>query len=203
MPRKQSGPGYRGCARESMTPIMLGDFDQEKRERYLGVLRRFVPTYEDAEDLLQDAYLKAHLAAGTSSDYNPDHGNDTSFGTWIVKIARNANIDRKRKRKRRIDTLSYDQPVNEDGDTHLSHIPNEEMDPEEILIRSELSEAIERQIAALPYIYKNAFLLAVIEDMDYEDASELLRIPMGTLKARIYRARELLKRGLKKYLKEH
>jgi RNA polymerase sigma-70 factor (ECF subfamily) len=145
-----------------------------------------------AEDLTQETFIKAFRAlASFNSDY--------AFSTWLYKIAANNCIDFFRKRK--LATTSLDAPIKaKDGDLQRD-FPTYELGPESELISKEQTSQIQIAIDSLPAKYKQAIILRHSQDKSYEEIAEELRIPLGTVKVRIFRAREMLKARMKEQLR--
>jgi len=158
------------------------------REQIYHFIFRMVKDSAQADDLTQETFIKAFRAlASFNSNY--------AFTTWLYKIAANNCIDFFRKRK--LATTSLDTPIQaKDGELHRD-FPASDQGPESELISREKTSQIERAIDSLPAKYKRAILLRHKEDKSYEEIAEELEIPLGTVKVRIFRAREMLKANLK------
>jgi RNA polymerase sigma-70 factor (ECF subfamily) len=149
---------------------------------------KIVRNPEEANDLVQETFIKAFGSLKTF-----DH--NYRFSTWLYKIAANCSIDYLRKRK--IDSMSLDKPIaTKDGDVQME-IPDNTHNPEKDLRSHEQSIGIEDAIDSLPDKYREVIVLRHKEDKPYEEIASLLNVPVGTVKARIFRARELLKKKLK------
>ena len=117
------------------------------------------------------------------------------FSTWLYKIAANCSIDFLRKKK--INALSLDQEIEtKDGKVGFE-VADYSYHPERELERKEQRFSIEDAIASLPDKYREVIIYRHKDDKSYEEIADLLDIPVGTVKARIFRARELLKKKLK------
>jgi len=164
-------------------------------ERYWG--RIFARVYqllgnrEDAEEVTQDAFARAH--AGLAS-----FRWDASFSTWLYQIA--SNLARNRywywKRRRREQTMALETPLSEDGLTLSELIADEAADPADRMRWQEFQDSIHRQLNRLPARHLQIMEMRLIDDMSYEEISEDLGIPVGTVKSRIARARHYLTRAL-------
>ncbi len=157
----------------------------EKYERAVfSICLRMVRNREEAADLAQDAFIKVF---GSLDRYNPAY----AFSSWLFKITSNLCIDY--LRKRRIDTLPMDQPIDgEKGEIQRQYAAPDPT-PDESLDRREKMARLESAIAALPDHYRIMLVLRHQEDLSYEEIADHLSIPLGTVKARIHRAREMLK----------
>jgi RNA polymerase sigma-70 factor (ECF subfamily) len=148
---------------------------------------RMLGNYEDAVDLSQDVFLKAYSALGT---YKPQY----PFAAWLFRIARNAAIDE--IRKRRLVTVSLDAPV-ELGDGSVGRqVESPGLDPEDAYLGGELADRLSAAIDELPDKYREAIILRHAADLSYDEIAEALELPLGTVKTRIFRARDALRRSL-------
>ena len=147
-----------------------------------------VKNIHEAEDLTQEAFIKAF---NSLRSFNEDY----AFSTWLYKIATNNCIDFFRKRK--LQTYSLDKPVKY-KDSELKHeLPDPELNPEKNIIARERSDIIQDAIKTLPEKYYTAIILRHRREKSYEEIAEILNLPLGTVKARIFRAREMLNKALK------
>ena len=141
-----------------------------------------------ADDLAQETFLlawrKLHQFRG-----------EPRFSTWLYKIAANASIDH--LRKRRIQALSLDRPLETKDGTVEFEVPDYSYHPGRDLERKEHRFSIDEAIDSLPPKYREVIIYRHKDDKSYEEIADLLDIPVGTVKARIFRARELLKKKLK------
>lgn len=152
------------------------------------IIYKIVRDKETANDLVQETFMKAFSSlASYRSEYR--------FSTWLYKIAANCSIDFLRKKK--INALSLDQELEtKDGKVGIE-VPDYSYHPEKELERKETRFSIEDAIESLPKKYKEVIIYRHKDDKSYEEIADLLDIPVGTVKARIFRARELLKKKLK------
>jgi RNA polymerase sigma-70 factor (ECF subfamily) len=117
------------------------------------------------------------------------------FSTWLYRIAANCAIDFLRKKK--IEALSLDKPIEtKDGSVGLE-IADKAYNPEEHLWAKQRRISIGEAIESLPDKYREVILYRHRDDQSYEEIAQILGLPVGTVKARIFRARELLKKKLK------
>lgn len=156
-----------------------------------SVVRKMVFDTQEADDLVQEAFIKAF---NSLSSFNFEF----SFATWLYKIAANNCIDY--LRKKRLKTYSYDKPVSQkDGETQQEFADNV-ANIEKQMIQSETSLQIKAAIEELPEKYRLVIVMRHQEEKSYEEISELLDLPLGTIKARIFRAREMLNKSLRKVI---
>lgn len=161
-------------------------------EKYRGalfhIIVKMVRRPEEAEDLVQEAFIKAF---GALKSYRFEY----RFSTWLYKIAANCAIDYLRKKK--IDAMSIDRPVTtSDGEVQVE-LADWTYNPEETLYRQRQRISIAEAIDALPEKYREVIVMRHTEDLAYDEIANKLGVPVGTVKARIFRARELLKKELK------
>lgn len=161
-------------------------------ENYRGaiynLLYKMVRNREETEDLVQEAFIKAFKAL-------PSFNEEYAFSTWLYKIAINNCIDHMRKKK--LKTYSINKPVqSKDGELERE-FPDTSMSPDKHVLSTERANIIGTAIDELPENYKRAIILRHTEERSYEEIAKILNIPLGTVKARIFRAREMLKKKLK------
>ena len=158
-------------------------------ERYhrqmVNFVFRMVGNYETALDLTQEVFIKVY---GSLGRYNPEF----KFSTWIYKIASNTAIDYLRKQSVALSPLYL---VNDDEEFELP-IPAKGPSPERALERSERSAQIEEAISKLPPRYRELIVLRHVSDLSYDEIAEVTSLPLGTVKNRIFRAREAMRKHL-------
>ena len=158
------------------------------RAAVYNLVMRMVRNQHEAEDLMQEAFIKVY---NSLNSFNEEY----AFSTWLFKIASNNCIDYFRKRK--LQTLSLDKPI-QYKDSEMQHeYPDPDLDAENTIIAKERSKIIQEAINSLPKKYYVAIDLRHREEKSYEEIAELLKLPLGTVKARIFRAREMLNKILK------
>lgn len=153
--------------------------------RIFNMAYRMLHDREEAEDITQEAFLNVFRAI--------DSFKGDRFSPWIYKIASNLCLDR--LRRRRLPTVSLDAPVNADMDV-AREIADSTSLPEEEALSEALGVDIQRAIDSLPERYRVVTVLRHIEDLSYEEIAEVLGIPLGTVKTRLFRAREMLRARL-------
>lgn len=162
----------------------------ELMERYRDaiyfMLLKMVNNKSDAEDLTIEAFGKAFKSI---KQYTPTY----AFSTWLFKIATNNCIDFIRKKKANL--VSIDQPIeDEDGVQSLpaSNIHSGGLDPEEILIKDQNIQLVKTLVLKLKPRYRRLIELRYFKEYSYDEIADELSIPLGTVKAQLFRARELL-----------
>ncbi len=152
-----------------------------------NICLRMVRNREQAEDLAQDAFMKVFSMLDR---YNPSY----AFSSWLFKITSNLCIDSIRKRK--LDTLPLDQPIQSAAGEFARQYESPEDNPEKKMMSRELVARLQEAIEGLPPHYRIMILLRHQQDLSYEEIAETLDVPLGTVKARIHRAREMLRNRL-------
>lgn len=152
------------------------------------VMMRMVRNPQEAEDLCQEAFIKAF---GALASFNEEF----AFSTWLMKIATNNCIDFLRKKKLR--TYSIDEPIQYKEEKVQVELPDREPSPERQMLDEERSKMINDAIQSLPPRYRHVIVLRHKEEKSYEEIAELLKLPLGTVKARIFRAREMLNKKMR------
>jgi RNA polymerase sigma-70 factor (ECF subfamily) len=120
---------------------------------------------------------------------------------WILRIASNYCIDQIRKRDWR--TVSFDTPIETEDGTLEMELAGPGPQPDEVLERKEQRMVIEQAIDSLPPDYRMAIVLRHTEGLSYEEIADVLGVPLGTVKARIHRARSALQKKLAPFLESH
>jgi RNA polymerase sigma-70 factor (ECF subfamily) len=118
------------------------------------------------------------------------------FKTWLFKIASNSVIDYWRKKK--IDAFSIDQPYDLDGDSVPFQIPSSDYSVDKTAELHEARERIEEVLNKLPTSLKELFVWRHINDLSYEEMAEIKGIPVGTIKNRVFQAREILRKYMER-----
>jgi RNA polymerase sigma-70 factor (ECF subfamily) len=152
------------------------------QDRLLNFVGRIVTDRETAEELIQETFMRIF---NQKNSYTPEY----AVSTWIYTIALNLARSELRKRKlRRFLSLDF---IKEEADVELADRVN--------LKAESLAPIIQRAIEKLPADYKTAFVLCDIQRLPYQQIAEVMRVPVGTVKSRINRARSMLRDKLKPY----
>lgn len=148
---------------------------------------------EDAEDVLQEAFLKAysHLA---------DFQGQSKFYTWIVRIAVNESLMKLRKRKSDR-TVSMDENIDTGEETVVREIAVWEENPEQQYSQEELRQILEQAVDSLKPAFRTVFLLRDVEELSTEETAEALNISVPAVKSRLLRARLQLREKLTRQFK--
>ncbi len=153
-----------------------------------NLIYRIIHEKGQVEDLTQEVFVKAFASL---KNFNEEY----AFSTWLYKIATNSSIDYIRKRK--LETFSIDKPIAmEESDYHFE-LPDTTYQPDKSIIQKQRANLIEEAINRLPEKYKRVIILRHTEERDYAEIAKMLKLPIGTVKAHIFRARELLNKYLR------
>ena len=167
--------------------------ERTKRQAY-NMAYRMTGNRDDAEDLTQEAYLRAYRSFGTYNRQLP-------FESWFFRILSNLFIDVLRRRPKQ-KPLSLDQPMgDEDADDNLLlQIPAEDANPEFNLLEQVMDEKLATALAALPDPFRIAVLLCDVEGRSYEEIAQVMHSSIGTVRSRIHRGRSLLREAMDSHL---
>jgi RNA polymerase sigma-70 factor (ECF subfamily) len=157
-------------------------------DQVYGVARRLVGSREEAEDLVQETYARAFRSWRSFTA-------GTNLRAWLMRILTNLNIDRGRRKQRTPDT----QPL-EEGDYYLYNrlsdaLPDTNPQEDQVLRRLSQNDAV-NALSAVPHDFRDVVVLVDIGDFSYQDAAQILDIPIGTVMSRLHRGRRILKKEL-------
>ena len=189
-PNIQKFPGVADC--ELVTRAIAGRDDsfEELVRRYqrplVSYVYRMTGNYESALDLTQEVFIKVY---GSLARYRPEY----KFSTWIYRIAHNTAIDHLRRHSTREQELEV---TTNEGDTYEKPYASGLPTPEEESVRAERRAEIEDVIQALPASYRELIVLRHAHDLSYDEIAEVTGLPLGTVKNRIFRAREAMRTPL-------
>ena len=187
----------RGFSQKALKDFELIDqaVDEKNQQAYADLLKRYKkPVYhmilkmvrnvDDAEDLTIEAFAKAFK---NLHKFKKDY----TFSTWLFRIATNNAIDFIRKKK--LDTLSIHHAYKDDnGDSVGIEVMDLKRDPEEEAINSQKKELIRLFVTKLPPKYQRLVKLRYFQEFSYDEIAKEIEAPLGTVKAQLHRARELL-----------
>jgi len=168
----------------------FGDLVERYQGRLVNTLFRMLRSYEEAHDLAQDVFVKVYQALDR---YDPRY----KFSTWLFRVAQNAAIDQ--IRKRRLQVVSMDRPSDEEDD-RAWEFPSDDPSPYSDLRNQERGVAIQRAIEDLPWEYRELIVLRHFGELSYDEIAQLKEMPLGTVKNKLFRARQQLKKSLEDYL---
>ncbi len=164
------------------------------QDRVYNTCRRICGDSDDAADLTQDAFLKAYRAIELFRG-------KSAFYTWIFRIAVNLSISHRRKRQVRR-TVSLDAPGRGNkGESAPARLLRDEhaADPSDALAASDDQDRVLAALQELEADYRVAIVLRDIEGFDYQEIADVLELPVGTIKSRIFRGRKALAEQLRRY----
>lgn len=158
-----------------------------QRQAY-NMAYRMTGNRDDAEDLTQEAYLRAYRSFDSYNRALP-------FENWFFRILSNLFVDGLRRRPKQM-PLSLDHPLTYgDGEEDfVLEIPDEESNPEARLLKDVLDERLQRGLAALPKKFRTAVLLCDVEGLSYEEIAQRMGTSVGTVRSRIHRGRQALRK---------
>ena len=141
----------------------------------------------EAEDISQEAFLRAYQSL---AHFNPSY----KFSTWLYQIT--LNIIRDKFKRKEIDYVSLDTPVETDDSEFCPQPADYAHNPEHIIDQQEKTQVIQKAILSLPLKYREIIVLRHLQDLSYIEIANILKLPQGTVKVRLYRAREQLRKIL-------
>jgi RNA polymerase sigma-70 factor, ECF subfamily len=163
------------------------------QHKVMAVISRFIRDHAEVQDVAQEAFIKAYRAL-------PNFRGDSAFYTWIYRIAINTAKNHIVARNRR--PPSSDVEV-EDAEFFAGNDAMHEMNtPERNLLRDELQETIEQAFRDLPDDLRTAVTLREMDGLSYEEIAEVMECPVGTVRSRIFRAREAIDKRIKPLVDE-
>ena len=154
----------------------------------VNFIYRMIGDYEQSLDLAQEVFFKAYRSL---ERFDPTF----RFSTWLYRIASNRSIDHLRKQSPTL--LSLDESADAgSGDERVFQLKCPTRGPEDLLSSRELGDRIGEAIDALPVAYRELILLRHLQGMAYDDIARVMGLPLGTVKNRLFRAREILRKRL-------
>lgn len=150
--------------------------------KVMGLVRRFVKDQAEAEDVAQEAFIKAYRAIN-------NFRGDSAFYTWLYRIAVNTAKNTLDARKRR---PGSDVDIDDVEDFGFSDNLRVDENPESLLAGEDMHRIVEETLAGLPDELRNALMLREFDGLSYEDIAQIMGCPIGTVRSRIFRAREAI-----------
>jgi RNA polymerase sigma-70 factor (ECF subfamily) len=177
----------RQLASEARDRVRFEEEALQLADQVYRVARRLVHSKEEAEDLMQETYARAFRSWRS---YTPG----TNLRAWLLRILTNLNIDRGRRLQRAPDTTHL-----EESDyflyNRLEDDSQDSFDEERVLQRLSQDDIVDA-LAAVPHDFRDVIVLVDIGDFSYQEAAQILDIPVGTVMSRLHRGRRILKRHL-------
>ena len=162
------------------------------QQRVINLISRFVKNHADALDVSQETFIKAYKAL-------PNFRGESAFYTWLYRIAVNTAKNHLIVQSRKITKSDYDVTEIEQIEGNMTL--TEQTTPENLLIKDELQDIVLNTIENLPEDLKSAIMLREIEGLSYEEIATVMECPVGTVRSRIFRARETIDNKIKPLLK--
>ena len=157
------------------------------RNMVYNLAYRMSSSPHEAEDISQEVFMRAYQSLAR---FNPSY----KFSTWLYQIT--LNIIRDKYKKKEIDYVSLDTPVETDDSEYYHQPADLTNNPEQIMAQKEDAQAIQQAIYSLPLKYREVVVLRHLQDLSYIEIGNILKLPPGTVKVRLYRAREQLRKML-------
>lgn len=186
-------PGYTTFDGEAASAKDHTEFEKlverTQRQAY-NMAYRMTGNRDDAEDLTQEAYLRAYRSFATYNRKLP-------FESWFFRILSNLFIDLMRKRPK-IKPISLDQPLGDDehDENVLLQIPDDQANPERTLMDQVMDERLQKALSNLPEAFRVAVLLCDVDGKSYEEIAGIMKSSVGTVRSRIHRGRTLLRKQI-------
>ncbi|PLR65952.1 MULTISPECIES: RNA polymerase sigma factor SigW [Bacillaceae] len=158
------------------------------KDKIYQLCYRMLGNSHEAEDIAQEAFIRAYVNINS-------YDMDKKFSTWLYRIATNLTIDRIRKKKP--DYYLDAEVTGTEGLTMYSQVAADVALPEDQVETMELQEMIQKEILKLPDKYRSVIVLKYIDELSLIEISEILNLPIGTVKTRIHRGREALRKQLR------
>jgi RNA polymerase sigma-70 factor, ECF subfamily len=171
----------------------FGDLVDRYQGRLVNYLFRLLRNADDAHDLAQEVLVKVYQVLDR---YDPQY----RFSTWLFRVAQNAAIDQIRRRRLKLVSLRQDDEEGEGGRDW--DLPSPERGPYGELRNQERGDAIQQAIDALPWEYRELILLRHFGDLPYEEIARMKQMPLGTVKNKLFRGRQMLKEKLGDFLSD-
>jgi RNA polymerase sigma-70 factor (ECF subfamily) len=188
----QSETEARRLAGEARARIRFEEEALELSDQVYRVARRLVGSREEAEDLVQETYARAFRSWRS-------YQSGTNLRAWLLRILTNLNIDRGRKEQRTPDVRSID-----DEEFALFRTLDDGSAEEDVdrLVERLSQDAIVQALSEVPHDFRDVIVLVDIGDFTYQDAAQILDVPIGTVMSRLHRGRRILKRELEATVRE-
>ena len=170
----------------------FGILVEKYQRKLMRLLSRMVRDQHEVEDIAQEAFIKAYRAL-------PQFRGDAAFYTWLYRIAVNTAKNYLSSRNRSMPTVS-DQAMNDDDEPDERLVAQDISTPETELLSKQVAIAVNQAVDALPEELRQAITLREIEGMSYEEIADTMACPIGTVRSRIFRAREAIAAKLRPIL---
>jgi RNA polymerase sigma-70 factor (ECF subfamily) len=172
-------------------PELFDDLVGRYQGRLVNYLYRLLRNLEEAHELAQEVFFKIYQALDR---FDPHY----RFSTWIFRVAQNAAIDHIRKRRLKLVPLNRQDDGEEDG--REWELPSPDRGPYGDLRNRERGEAIQEAVDALPWEYRELIVLRHYGELSYDEIARTKDMPLGTVKNKLFRGRQMLKEKLAEFL---
>lgn len=182
---------------ELVAAVLAGEQEAfaELVRRYQGrltnYLYRLLRNADEAHDMTQEVFIKVYKALDR---YDPSY----RFSTWLFRVAQNSAIDQLRRRRHR--EVSIEPREGEDGEARSREIPSPDRGPYAHLRNRERGRAIQGAIDGLPWEYRELIVMRHFGELSYDEIARAKGMPLGTVKNKLFRARQMLKESLADFL---
>jgi RNA polymerase sigma factor (sigma-70 family) len=157
--------------------------------RLFRIARSVLRNDADAEDVVQDAYMRAY-------EHLTEFEGKGAFSAWLAKIALNEALSRLRGAAAAMNRISFDDPEESEEANYMSSVISGLPSPEQNVARGEVRHLLESAIDALPDAYRMTFILCGVEEMSVAETADCLEVEPATVKSRYHRARNILRQQL-------
>jgi RNA polymerase sigma-70 factor, ECF subfamily len=159
--------------------------------RLYRVARAVMGDDREAEDVVQEAYLRAFIHVG-------EFRGDSSISTWLTRITVNVALDKQRGRATNVESATFDDGAyaGDGADVVAFPLGAATVDPERVLAQREIIRLLERAIDALPEPFRVVLVMRMVEEMSVEETAGILGLPDETVRTRLHRARRLLRQSI-------
>lgn len=161
------------------------------QSRVHGFVRRMVSNHEEAEDITQEVFIRAYQSV------NRFDGR-CSLRTWLFRIAYNLCVDASRKKGRNVQEASMLDPISEE----VFEVADSRWNPETLVLDDELMQVVEQSIMNMSEKLRSVLLLHDREELGYDELAQMLDIPVGTVKSRLFLARNTVMKAVESYRTE-
>ncbi|MEE8278014.1 MAG: sigma-70 family RNA polymerase sigma factor [Thermoanaerobaculia bacterium] len=169
----------------------FGDLVERYQGRLVNYLYRLLRNVEESQDLAQEVFFKVYQSLDRfDARYK--------FSTWLFRVAQNAAIDK--IRKRRLQLVSMDRQGDPEGGGRTWEFPSDRPGPYRNLRNRERGEAIQEAIDHLPWEYRELIVLRHFGELSYQEIATLKSMPLGTVKNKLFRGRQMMKEELRDFL---
>ena len=165
------------------------------QSRIIGISMKFVKDIHIAEDIAQESFIKAYKSLNSFRE-------ESAFYTWLYRIAANTSKNYLTSKRRKKEYSESEVFSSEDANMDIFDIPGGDS-PEEILAANNLREVIFESLSNLPEDIRTAISLREFEGLSYEEISEVLDCPIGTVRSRIFRGREIIQEKISPLLENN